>query len=118
MSNLTKMMKSMAVVALLVVASLTTPTMALAHQGEDHGAGTGETAPLKGTVDSFADDKLVVRGNDGKVTNVHVDTTKVGGAGYMKRITVGAEYAFSPGFVESSSSSKFASAFLLSDVVD
>lgn len=70
MTNLTKMMKSMAVVALL-----TTPTLALAHQGEDHGAGTAEPAPLKGTVDSFADDKLVVRGSDGKVTNVHVDNS-------------------------------------------
>jgi hypothetical protein len=51
-------------------------------------------------------------------TDVLIDTTKKGSAGYMKRVTVGAEYAFSPGFVESSSSSDYAAAYLLRDVVD
>lgn len=63
--------------AVTVIALLATPAMATAHQGEDHGGGTAETAPLKGTVDSFADDKLVVRGSDGEVTNVHVDDSTV-----------------------------------------
>ena len=50
-------------------------------------------------------------------TDVFVDQSKKGSAGYMKRITVGAEYAFAPGFVESSTSSKYASAYILLDVV-
>lgn len=41
-----------------------------------------------------------------------------GSAGAMKQVTVGAEYTFTPGFVESSSSSDFAAAYLLRDVVD
>ena len=63
--------------ALTVITLLAAPTMALAHEGEDHGTGTAEAAPLKGTVDSFADGKLVVRASDGKVTNVHVDDSTV-----------------------------------------
>jgi hypothetical protein len=51
-------------------------------------------------------------------TRVTEDEKRVGSAGPMKRIIVGAEYAFSPGFVESSSSAKYAAAYLLRDVVD
>lgn len=50
-------------------------------------------------------------------TDVVLDDKRKGGAGYMKRVTVGAEYAFAPGFVESKTSSKFAAAYLLRDVV-
>lgn len=50
--------------------------------------------------------------------DVRPDERRIGSAGPMKRITVGAEYAFTPGFVESSSSSKYAAAYLLRDVVD
>jgi hypothetical protein len=51
-------------------------------------------------------------------TDVYVDNKRKGSAGAMKRITVGAEYTFTPGFVESSSSSDYAAAYLLRDVVD
>lgn len=50
-------------------------------------------------------------------TDVALDDKRQGSAGKMKRITVGAEYAFSPGFVESSTSAKYAAAYLLRDVV-
>ena len=50
--------------------------------------------------------------------DVTLDDKRVGGAGKMKRVTVGAEYAFAPGYVESKTSSKYASAYLLRDVVD
>lgn len=49
-------------------------------------------------------------------THLLNDDRKVGSAGPMKRITVGAEYAFAPGFVESKTSSKYAAAYLLRDV--
>jgi len=49
---------------------------------------------------------------------VTIDEKRSGSAGDMKRVVVGAEYAFSPGFVESSTSSKYAAAYLLRDVVD
>ncbi|HEY1087541.1 MAG TPA: hypothetical protein VGE37_07600, partial [Archangium sp.] len=49
--------------------------------------------------------------------DVQIDTKKKGSAGFMKRVQVGAEYVFEKGIVESSSSSKFVSAYLLRDVV-
>lgn len=49
--------------------------------------------------------------------DVQEDTKRRGAAGYMKRVTVGTEYAFDLGMVESSSSEKFVSAYLLRDVV-
>lgn len=51
-------------------------------------------------------------------TDVQEDRRRIGSAGPMKRVTVGAEYTFSPGFVESKTSSKYAAAYLLRDVVD
>lgn len=67
MSNLVKKVVLMAVVA---VAGL-----AFAHNGEDHGAGAQKH--VKGTVESFADSKLVLKGTDGKPVNVHVDAKAV-----------------------------------------
>lgn len=55
--------------------------------------------------------------NSGFWTDVQIDTKKRGSAGYMRRVTVGTEYVFEKGIVESSSSSKFVSAYLLRDVV-
>lgn len=49
--------------------------------------------------------------------DVQIDPKKRGSAGYMKRVSVGTEYVFTPGMVESTSSSKLASAYLLRDVV-
>lgn len=51
-------------------------------------------------------------------TDVLPDDRRKGSAGAMKRVTVGAEYGFAPGFVESSASAKYASAFILLNVVD
>ena len=55
--------------------------------------------------------------NSGFWVDVQMDTKKRGSAGFMKRVTVGTEYVFEKGIVESSSSSKFVSAYLLRDVV-
>lgn len=80
--------------AVTIIALLATPALALAHQGEDHGAATGEAAPLMGTVESFADDKLMVKGNDGKVVSVHVDDRTIyengGAAGKAGELKAGA----------------------------
>lgn len=45
------------------------------------------------------------------------DKRRVGNAGAMKRVTVGTEYTFTPGYVESASSSLIAAGYLLRDVV-
>lgn len=55
--------------------------------------------------------------NNGFWTDVLVDPKRKGAAGNMKRVTVGTEYGFAKGMVESSTSSKFVSAYLLRDVV-
>ena len=66
---------------------------ALAHGGEDHGGGAEKH--VKGTVDSFAESKLVVKGTDGKLVNVHVDDKTVfenaGVAGKAEDLKVGAK---------------------------
>ena len=50
-------------------------------------------------------------------TSVLVDEKRRGSAGPMRRVQVGAEYVCEKGMVESSSSSKFVSSYLLRDVV-
>lgn len=50
-------------------------------------------------------------------TDVFVDQRRVGAAGPMRRVQVATEYLLDPGFVESSSSSKFAAGYLFSTVV-
>lgn len=63
-----------------------------AHNGEDHGAGSEQR--LKGTVESFSDGKLVLKGTDGKPVNVHVDSKVVvetnGGPGKLEDLKAGA----------------------------
>jgi hypothetical protein len=49
--------------------------------------------------------------------DVFVDQRRTGAAGAMRRITVGSEYKLAPGFVESSSSSKFNAGYLFRTVV-
>lgn len=49
--------------------------------------------------------------------DVQTLTNKRGSAGYMKRVSVGTEYVFEKGIVESEASAKFVSAYLLRDVV-
>lgn len=55
--------------------------------------------------------------NQGFDVSVLVDEKRRGSAGPMRRVQVGAEYVCEKGMVESSSSSKFVSAYLLRDVV-
>lgn len=50
-------------------------------------------------------------------TNAFTDQSRMGPAGPMQVVDVGAEYMFAPGMVESSSSTDFQSAYLLSNVI-
>lgn len=50
-------------------------------------------------------------------TDVFVDMKRTGAAGPMRRVQVATEYLLDPGFVESSTSSKFAAGYLFSTVV-
>lgn len=78
--------------SVMLIAALAGPA-AWAHEGHDHGGGAEKH--VKGTVESFADSKLVVKGTDAKRVDVHVDDRTVfengGAAGKAEDLKAGAK---------------------------
>lgn len=79
----------------VMVAALTVSGVALAHEGEDHGADADKH--LMGTIEAVAGDKLTVKSTDGKQVAVHVDEStkyeKGGGAGKAADLKAGTKVA-------------------------
>ncbi len=65
-----KIFGAVAVAMAVLSMSVTTMSVAFAHEGHDHG--TSENS-VKGTVESLTGNKLTLKGTDGKSVNVHVD---------------------------------------------